>query len=454
MLEIVSPQHHQVIQRDDSDVASLPIDLRGAPRDVTLELKHPNGEAVACQVELTSEGDRVHGVLSGVPTGGPYQLFVPTGEPGEWSIIDQIWVGDLWVLAGQSNMDGCGKLSGAEPPSDSVSAFYYDDCWDVARDPLCRYNEAADPVHWNAVEDREEVARWEHTMRTTGAGLGISFGKELVRRLDVPVGLIACSHGGTSLDQWDPGLLSEGGRSLYGSMIRRVRAVGGKVRGLLWYQGESDANPQAAPAYGEKLAHLIASLRSELDQPDLPVIYVQLGRFYEDPTPEAERCWHLVRQAQLQLEPKIAPAAMVAASDLSLDDKIHVDALGLRRLGLRMARAAHVVAYGAEDQGEIGPRPGAVEVSEDRRRVTVHFESVTGGLVGTLRVYGFVAKYEGDALLMEWCGVGDDGVSVMMGFAGPLPDGAELYYNYGLNPQGILLDEWDMPVPCFGPMKL
>jgi hypothetical protein len=84
----------------------------------------------------------------------------------------------------------------------------------------------------------------------------------------------------------------------------------------------------------------------------------------------------------------------------------------------------------------------------------VHFESVTGGLVGTERVYGFVAKYQDEALLMAWCGVGDDGVSVMMGFPDPLPDGAELYYNYGLNPQGILLDEWDMPVPCFGPMKL
>jgi sialate O-acetylesterase len=351
-------------------------------------------------------------------------------------------------------MDGCGKLSGAEPPSELVSAFYYDDRWDIAEDPLCWYNEATDPVHWGVLENRQAAIEWDRSMRTIGAGLGIAFGKELVRRLGVPIGLLACSHGGTSMAQWDPALLDRGGESLYGSMIRRVRAAGGRVAGMTWYQGESDANPDAGPVYGEAFTSFVNALRAELDQPEMPVLYVQLGRFYADPTPESERWWHEIREAQRRVEPDIQPAAMVAASDLSLDDIIHVDAPGMRRLGIRMARLAHVVAYGAAEEGWLGPRPTTVDVAEDRQGVTIRFESVNGRLIGTKRLYGFMVRSAEGPLLLGDCRLGGDGLSVELTFPAALPEGAELFYNYGHNPQGVILDGWDMPVPSFGPIAL
>ena len=49
----------------------------------------------------------------------------------------------------------------------------------------------------------------------------------------VLAGLLACAPGGESMDQWDPALKGSGGESLYGSMLRRVRAAGGKVTGVL-----------------------------------------------------------------------------------------------------------------------------------------------------------------------------------------------------------------------------
>ena len=94
-----------------------------------------------------------------------------------------------------------------------------------------------------------------------------------------PIGLVACAHGGTSMEQWNPAKKGEGGNSLYGSMLRQIKLAGGKVKGVLWYQGESDANPEASKKYPQVFADFIASVRADLGQPDLPFYFVQIGRF-------------------------------------------------------------------------------------------------------------------------------------------------------------------------------
>lgn len=101
----------------------------------------------------------------------------------------------------------------------------------------------------------------ERYFRRFGAGLGIRFGKEMYKYNGVPVGLIMCAHGGTSMKQWEP---STGEKrdlpikssmvtdSFYGSMMRRLEAAGGRVKALLWYQGESDAADRAQAAAFKK----------------------------------------------------------------------------------------------------------------------------------------------------------------------------------------------------------
>jgi len=60
-------------------------------------------------------------------------------------------------------------------------------------------------------------------------------------------------HGGTSMAQWSPPLRNKGGASLYGAMMRRYEKLGQPIAGLLWYQGESDANREAASVYTQKM---------------------------------------------------------------------------------------------------------------------------------------------------------------------------------------------------------
>ena len=64
------------------------------------------------------------------------------------STIDNILVGDLWMLAGQSNMEGLGDLVDVEQPDPLVHSFDMADQWEVAQEPLHTLVGATDRVHW------------------------------------------------------------------------------------------------------------------------------------------------------------------------------------------------------------------------------------------------------------------------------------------------------------------
>ena len=100
--------------------------------------------------------------------------------------------------------------------------------------------------------------------------MGLTFAKAMAEATGVPIGLIPAAHGGTSMQQWEPSRKHMGGGSLYGATLARVAANGGKVAGILWYQGESDANPADAPLYESRMTELVQSFRADFGQPDLP----------------------------------------------------------------------------------------------------------------------------------------------------------------------------------------
>ena len=155
--------------------------------------------------------------------------------------------------------------------------------------------------------------------------MGCRFAVEMVKRTGVPVGLIPCAHGGTSMAQWDPALKDKGGDSLYGAMIRRFEAIGSKATGVLWYQGEAEANPQASAVFARKFEDFVAAVRRDFAQPDLPFYYVQIGRHVST---ASGREWNAVQEAQRVLGDKIPKSGVVGAIDFALDDQIHVSTPG------------------------------------------------------------------------------------------------------------------------------
>ncbi|KAH7854758.1 hypothetical protein Vadar_017470 [Vaccinium darrowii] len=86
------------------------------------------------------------------------------------------------------------------------------------------------------------------------------------------VGLVPCAIGGTKISQWGRGSF------LYDQLVRRASAAvqgGGKIRAVLWYQGESDTvNKEDAELYKGRLERFFLDLRSDLQLPSIPIIQV------------------------------------------------------------------------------------------------------------------------------------------------------------------------------------
>jgi len=244
--------------------------------------------------------------------------------------------------------------------------------------------------------------------------------------------------------QWSPDLKDKAGDSLYGATIRRAALVG-KIKGILWYQGESDANPVAGPLFQEKFENLVAAFRKDLDQPDLAFHYVQIGRHVDNKNVQP---WNLVQEAQRLSESRLGNSVMFSAIDSDLDDGIHVSTQDHKRLGRAMA----AVAAG---KARKGPHLNAIAV--EGQTVRVSFTELNGKLTSAGRIGGFTAHTpQGDVLPLFYKATLDpkDTNSVLLHFQGKLPDGAQLMYGHGKDPYANLRDELGLGVPVFGPLPI
>ena len=443
----------QVFQRDGNNRADVKLSgtaRTGQPVEARVLLRRAPLSTFDWKAIGTAQAGAWSGEIRGLPAGGPYRIEVRSGAAT--AAVDEILVGDLWLLAGQSNMEGVGDLIDVEPRHELVHSFDQTDHWLAAEEPLHRLPDAADRVHWRLNADKQpEKLEGERLAqfiagRKKGAGLGLPFAVEMVRRTRVPAGLLPCAHGGTSMDQWDPALKDKGGDSLYGAMVRRFRLAGGRVAGVLWYQGESDANPKSAPDFQRKFERFVAAVRSDFGQPDLPFYYVQIGRYVNNSN-IAE--WNQVQEMQRLAEASIPHSGMVPAVDFSLDDGIHVSTQDHKRLGVRLANLA------APGGIKKGPRP--VSARLENGIVRVLFSDVNGSLHAPGRISGFtIHGPSGDPvpLIYKMRVDPDDPSAILLHLDRKLPEGAVLHYGWGKDPFCNVTDSQDMAVPVFGPMPV
>ena len=439
-------QDGQVLQRENAGFARALID--DAEADMVTVLDASGHIVTESATFRRADGRRSAEVQ--LPVGGPYLLRAAAGRTGPKVLARNVLVGDLWVLAGQSNMEGAALIHEPEPPSALVGAFGMDHQWRTAREPLHWPLDAKDSVHHGGLVGaqlaREQRAAREH--RATGSGLGLPFARHLVSSTGVPVGLIPTAHGASSIDDWSPDKKAYAGRSLYGALLNSVAGAGGRVAGVLWYQGERDARedlaPRAAEQYAARWTALIAALRRDLRDDGLPIFIVQLGRFVS-PCADDGRGRNRVRHAQ-SLWRESGASGMASAIDLELDDLIHVDEASLKRLGRRLARLT---------LGGATPELIEVQASADGRTIRVLFSGVTGGLRSAGRVAGFtIHDRNGDRHDTIFKVTLDPAhpSTVQLRLVRPVEDGYHLWYGHGADPYCTLVDDSDAAVPAFGPV--
>lgn len=170
---------------------------------------------------------------------------------------------DIFILSGQSNMAGRG----------GVETHHHHKRWNQVVPPQC----CPDPsihrlsAHLRWEEAREPLHADIDSAKTCGVGPGMVFARAVLATTGSPIGLVPCAVGGTAIREW------EKGDKLYEQMVRRARSAqsnGGRIRALLWYQGESDTTHQAASIYKTNMEKMIADVRSDLGLPELPIVQV------------------------------------------------------------------------------------------------------------------------------------------------------------------------------------
>lgn len=396
----------------------------------------------------------LHGRLKGLPAGGPYHIALcivdAAGRVLDSLTVRDVLVGDVWILAGQSNMEGIGRLTDRARPHRLVRAFYMDDRWAVAEDPIHNLGRATDPVH-RELNGGAPVAR----APIVGTGPGVAFARELLRRTGLPQGVIACAHGGTSMAQWSPDLKERGGHSLYGALLRRFQRNGGRVAGVIWYQGCSDANAQAAPLYLDRMRALVAALRRDLNDTRLPFVAVQIGRYTGPVFPRKE--WNQIQEQQRHLPEVIRHCLVAPVVDLALDDQIHISGFDQQRLGRRLARAVGALRR----ERWAGPPPMALrairlvqEANTLYKTVIVAFDHVVGRLRASGRPSGFTLGNPDDCRAIYRIDLDGCTARIKTNLMNEDPRTLSLYYGYGADPYCNITDDADRSLPVFGPVPI
>jgi hypothetical protein len=248
----------------------------------------------------------------------------PPLEPAEVSKLpDGVEQIDLYLLMGQSNMKGRGIMPD-EPKRDSriVMMHLKDDHWYLGRHPLHLTGDA------KTFEGHDNA----------GVGPGLSFAETIIAgNHKLRVGLIPCAVGGSRIDLWQQGA------RLYDDALRRAKLalqttapVKGRIRGVLWLQGEADSAPDRREVYERKLLKLIDDLRAGLSSPVLPFIACTIGEIGESARVADKAAMNTIL---LSLPSKRPHTACVDARDLKghIGDNVHFDTDAQNAIGRRYA---------------------------------------------------------------------------------------------------------------------
>jgi len=309
-----------------------------------------------------------------------------------------VLVGEVWLCSGQSNMEKpLGPRSGQRPTDNYETAIR------EADHPLLRFYQMARPGSPFAKASGNGPAAPAQWVPCTPASIAQTqfsaaayyFGRELVDRLNVPVGLIHSSFGGTMIEAWMPeSAFAADARlrplrhatyasyvpgvqatELYQSMIAPLAPYA--VRGFLWYQGEANCMYAERDIYTAKMKALIGSWRAAFDEPAAPFYYVQLApfdysRWDKFPRWETPEALALFRDAQTKAL-DVPHTGMVVTTDLVTNTHdIHpTDKLDV---GLRFAGLALEKTYGRKDLA--GESPQCATVQPRSGKIAVKFKHV------------------------------------------------------------------------------
>lgn len=219
----------------------------------------------------------------------------------------------IYLVMGQSNMAGRGKVEGKYARMKHRRVFMMDKNQEWVK--------ARHPVHFDKP-------------RIVGVGPALTFGIQMAKaHKKKKIGLVPCAVGGTSIQHWKPGAYDDRTDTHpWDDAVVLVKEVmkDGVIKGVIWHQGESDSAPEKAAHYLDDLKDLIQRIRDLVDDPDLPFVAGQLGRYKDQ--------YQNVNKVLEKLPEEVFFTAVASSDGLTpKEDGVHFDARSADLLGRRMA---------------------------------------------------------------------------------------------------------------------
>jgi sialate O-acetylesterase len=441
---------------------------------VTVEFR---GQKIAATADLNSRW-MVH--LKRMNAGGPFPMTIR----GENTItLTNVYVGEVWVCSGQSNMEW--PLRATDNAAQAIAA---------ADDPMLRLFYV--PKATNDLPQYSVAGAWQAcTPQSVGrfSAVAYYFGRDLRRQLGVPVGLLDTAYGGSYAEAWtdratlekvlpqaferyaqslknydpekakerfqellekhkavvakaqtagkrpppaphmprDPRTTQNRPTVLYNAMLAPLQPYA--LRGAIWYQGEGNAI--RAKEYQALFPAMIGAWRKAWGLGDFPFLFVQIAPFQGQP-PE-------IREAQLISWHKTKNTAMTVITDHGNATNIHPEAK--EPVGGRLALAARALAYGEKIEYS-GPVFQKMTVKGDQ--AILSFTHRGGGLVakgGALKGFTVAAVGSTNFVPATAAIVGD---TVVVSSA-QVPQPAAVRYGWANVPDVNLFNKVGLPATPF-----
>ena len=323
--------------------------------------------------------------------GGPYQISISDGDE---LILNNILIGEVWFCSGQSNMEMPMRGFDRQPVKGGNNVIAKAN----AKVPIRMYTTDSKNGNWvrqfskNSQTDCE--GEWLENTSENVANISATayyFARYIQEVLNVPVGIIVSSWGGSVVEAWmsreaiepfkeiDMSILNNDSVVkkpqttpcvLYNAKIAPL--INFTIKGFLWYQGES--NRKNANLYSQLMPAFVKDLRTKWNIGEFPFYFVQIAPFkYEgvDSTSAAR-----LREVQLQNMTDIPNSGMVTTMDIG--NPVFIHPVDKETVGERLALWALGATYGRKGFGYTPPVYKAMEKKENR--IYIDFKNAEKGI--------------------------------------------------------------------------
>lgn len=311
-------------------------------------------------------------------------------ECGHEVIFEDILVGDVWFIGGQSNAEL--NLSRCMYLTPSVD-FYGGDNFRLFRQTQAYVYENQEYCNFPQMEVINPEWCWKRPDEQASlefSAIGYYFGREMIKKTDVPLGLVMMCAGGACIRELLPEDVAHSIGYNYGANVRESGYYNALInpflklpfKGMMFFQGESEGGDRTlAERYDLELSLLVADERARFGR-EFPFYNIQLSDYRQEGA-LAFPYLDIVRVKQFDAQKLIHNSTLTVSMDLGAPADYEDWPHSPRKLeiGERLASLILAREYGVGRESEVSsPRASRAVLSNDKKSILVEFENVESGL--------------------------------------------------------------------------